>query len=116
MHLSLHVNRTTGLQQFPPKKNNQKEKIMKILVSHRIKDYTHWIKFFEADEPNRSEHGLKTLGVLVNKKDENDLHILFDAPNKEIVLGMLQSEDLKKIMEQAGVVSIPEVNILEKLK
>lgn len=86
---------------------------MKFLITHKINDFKHWIKFYDADEPRRAAGGIKTVGIFKNVNDDNDLHIIMDTPNPEIIKEMLHSEDLKKIMQEAGVISKPEVSMLE---
>lgn len=97
-------------------KLNLMENKMKIVISHKIKDFNHWIKFYDADEPRRAGAGIKTVGILKNVNDPGDLHIIMDVPNLDIIKGMIKSDDLKKVMQEAGVVSAPEVNVLEPLQ
>jgi hypothetical protein len=85
------------------------------IVTHEVKDFGHWKEGFEADEPNRVKQEIKSLGLYTSTDNSNLVTIIFEAPNEEAVNGMMNSPELKVAMQNAGVISVPEVKILNKV-
>jgi len=86
--------------------------MVKVIVTHRVKDYAKWRPYFDADAKRRQEAGFNNINVYRPVDDPNNLHIIGEANNVTDVENMFKNQDLEKVMEQAGVISEPEVTVL----
>lgn len=89
--------------------------MIKVILSHEVKDLAEWKKGFDAGEPMRVEAGVKTLGVYTSVSNPNHVTISTEFPSIEAVNGFMANPELKAGMEKAGVIGAPEVKILNKL-
>jgi heme-degrading monooxygenase HmoA len=87
-----------------------------MLVHHKVRDFGKWIPFFDRDESRRKTSGSKSAQVFQNVEDPTDVFILFEWDSAENARKFGKSEDLKKIMEQAGVIGIPHMHILKEVQ
>ena len=85
-----------------------------IFLQHRVADYDAWRPVYDADIERRSAAGLQEIGVFREAGDENLLLLVWSTDNIEGFKAMLTSEELKAKMQEAGVVSEPEVWIGER--
>ncbi|HLF44803.1 MAG TPA: hypothetical protein VI548_00150, partial [Chitinophagaceae bacterium] len=80
-----------------------------IIVAHRVKNVDAWLKVFDKEGTNsRREYGLIDRGVAIDINEPNMVYILFAIKDKEKATARLNSEDLKKIMSDAGVEGTPQ--------
>ncbi|HLF47005.1 MAG TPA: hypothetical protein VI548_11305 [Chitinophagaceae bacterium] len=80
-----------------------------IIVAHRVKNVDAWLKVFDKEGTNsRREYGLIDRGVAIDINEPNMVYILFAIKDKEKATARLNSEDLKKIMTDAGVEGTPQ--------
>lgn len=86
-----------------------------VIVSHRVKDYNAWRPYFDADQSRRSQFGIKDLYVTRDANDPNDVNLIFETQDVSKAQKMFEDEGLRKVMEQAGVISEPTVKILNKV-
>ncbi|TDI10929.1 MAG: hypothetical protein E2P08_01270 [Acidobacteria bacterium] len=86
-----------------------------IFLQHRVADYESWRPAYDEDVERRSAAGLSEIGVFRKTGDENLVLLVWGAENVESFQAMLNSEDLKHKMQEAGVVSEPEIWIGEGL-
>jgi len=87
-----------------------------VVVKHKVEDYSRWKPVFDEHGPTREKAGCKG-GQLFRISDEpNNIFILFEWDKKENATRFVESEDLKKRMQQAGVIGKPEAYILEKIE
>jgi hypothetical protein len=87
-----------------------------IVVKHKVEDYSRWKPVFDEHGTTRGKAGCKG-GQLFSSSDEaNDLFILLEWDKKENATVFIESEDLKKTMQKAGVIGKPEVYFLEKIE
>ncbi len=86
-----------------------------IFIQHRLADYDTWRPFYDGDIERRNAAGLKEIGVFRKAGDENLVLVVFGAESIEGFKAMLTSEGLKAKMQEAGVVSEPEVWIGEEM-
>ncbi len=84
-----------------------------IFLQHRVADYDAWRPAYDEDVERRSAAGLSEIGVFRKTGDENLVLLVWGAENVESFQAMLNSEDLKDKMQEAGVVSEPEIWIGE---
>jgi quinol monooxygenase YgiN len=86
-----------------------------VIVTHEVKSYSDWRKVYDADEVNRSKAGLHISGVYRSVKNQNVITLIGEAPSEEAIAKFMADPKLKAAMEQGGVISVPEVKILNKV-
>jgi len=84
-----------------------------IFLQHRVADYEAWRPVYDEDAERRSAAGLSEIGVFRKTGDENLVLLVWGAENVEGFQAMFTSEELKGKMQEAGVISEPEVWIGE---
>lgn len=88
-------------------------KTIAMVVSHHVKDYATWRPFFDKDEANRQAANMKVLGVFQDAADPNYVSVTVAVTNVEAAKQFAASEELKKVMTEAGVTDQPEVKFYE---
>ena len=84
-----------------------------IFLQHRVADSEAWKPVYDEDADRRSAAGLSEIGVYRKTGDENLVLLVWGAENVEGFQAMFTSEELKGKMQEAGVISEPEVWIGE---
>ena len=84
-----------------------------IFLQHRVADYDTWRPIYDGDIERRDAAELQEVGVFRKAGDENLVLLVWSTDNIEGFKAMLSSEELKAKMQEAGVVSEPEVWIGE---
>lgn len=84
-----------------------------VIMSHRVKDYATWKPLFEADAPRREGAGVKVLAVGQKAGDPGNVHMVWDVADVSVIEKMMADPDLQKRMQDGGVISAPEVIVLE---
>ena len=84
-----------------------------IFLQHRVADYEAWKPVYDEDADRRSAAGLSEIGVCRKTGDENLVLLIWGAENVEGFQAMLSSDELKDKMQEAGVISEPEIWIGE---
>jgi quinol monooxygenase YgiN len=59
----------------------------KLLVHHKVQDYSAWRKVFDDDEKTRREYGSTGFQVLQSASDPNDLTVIVDWPSVDAAKG-----------------------------
>jgi quinol monooxygenase YgiN len=91
----------------------QKEtKMAKLLVHHKVQDYSAWRKVFDDHDKTRREFGSTGSQVFKSANDPNDLTVTIDWPSVDAAKAFATSDALKEAMKNAGVISQPEVTFL----
>lgn len=81
-----------------------------VLVTHKVKDFDAWLKGFDAEgTATRATFGLTDVAVARGVDDPNLVHIVFDITDMAKAKARLSDPALKKIMEEAGVISAPTI-------
>jgi len=83
-----------------------------LLVHHKVQDYEVWRKIFDDDAKRRKEYGSTGFQVLKSTSNPNDLTVLMEWPSVEAAKAFATSESLKEKMQNAGVISKPEMIFL----
>ena len=87
-----------------------------ILVRHKVKDYEKWKLAFDEHGTTRKDSGSKGGRLFSITDDKNEVVIIFEWDNLENAQKFARSEDLKKIMQQAGVIDKPDIYFLEEIE
>ena len=86
-----------------------------IILSHEVKDFSDWKTMFEADESRRAEMGVKLAGLFNAVDNPNAVTMIFEFPSVEAFQGFMADPDLKNKMEKAGVLTEPQVKVLNRV-
>ena len=88
--------------------------MVNILVHHKISDYQRWRNSFDASIDFRQKGGERSYRIFRNPEDADDLTLLFEWESLEKAHQFMDSPDLQKKMQQAGVVGKPEFTFLQE--
>ena len=83
-----------------------------VLVRHEVADYSRWRSGFDVHVKEAHRHGFRTLSVLRDNVNENDVTVIFEAKNLALAKTFLKSEDVLELMKQDGVISKPQISYL----
>ena len=83
-----------------------------MVIHHNVRDYAIWRPAFDAHEPSRVRAGITNGRVYRKAEDPNDLVVLVDVADVDKACAWVASEDLKTVMQRAGVVGAPEVHVI----
>lgn len=87
-----------------------------MFIRHRVRDFATWKPLFDEHESMRREHGLTGHSLHHRTDDPNDIVIAFRATDLKRAREFAASEDLRSVMERAGVEGPPEVWYTEDLE
>lgn len=88
-------------------------KIYRVAVSHEVEDYTHWRKIFDEDEPIRAKANLELRAISVDADDPHMVHIMFATDNIDKAKEVINSDELRQRMKEAGVKAEPVITVLK---
>ena len=80
-----------------------------IIVRHTVADFDKWKPFFEENRGFRESHGITDGSVYRDASAANDVVIVMQVEDLARAKEFVASPDLKKTMQQAGVISEPAV-------
>ncbi|HVN74054.1 MAG TPA: hypothetical protein VMT44_05625 [Methanoregula sp.] len=87
-----------------------------MMVHHKVRDFAAWKPFFDRHESTRKAGGSKGARVFQNAEDPTDVFILMEWDSVENAKKFGMSADLKKVMEQGGVIGAPHVHMLKEVQ
>ena len=87
-----------------------------LLVRHKVADYARWKPFFDEHGATRKANGSRGGRLYRNATDPNELVILFEWDDLDKARTFAQSEDLRQIMQRAGVADQPDLYFLEEVE
>lgn len=85
-----------------------------LLVRHRVADFDSWKRAYDADAPGRRKAGLTDLHLLRTKDDPNDVVLLFKTADLATARKRMESEELRKLMKDAGVIGAAQFTYLDE--
>jgi quinol monooxygenase YgiN len=81
----------------------------RVMVIHKVKDFNAWLKVYDGESMStRKEHGLIDRGLARDMDDPNKVYLVFAISDMEKAKARIASEDLKKMMTDAGVEGPPQ--------
>lgn len=83
-----------------------------LLIKHTVKDYHQWKKAFYNHEPVRNQHNIQLTAVGNEIDDPNLVMVMLNAKLSGQFTEFLEKSEVKSAMENAGVTSEPEFQIL----
>jgi len=87
-----------------------------LLIRHPVESYTKWKPLYDADAENRKKAGSLGAQLMRSVQNENELVVITTWPDVQSARAFVESEALKKTMEEAGVVGAPEIVYLEEVE
>ena len=80
-----------------------------LFVRHTVADYKAWRTVYDGFDPARKTLGVTAAAVYQASDNPNDITVTHDFGSVEAAQAFAGSADLKKAMQQAGVVGAPTV-------
>lgn len=81
----------------------------RVIVSHKVKDFTAWKKVFDSHKDTRVNAGLADRSIGRSINDSNMVTLVFNILDMNKAKAFMSSKDLKDRMAESGVISKPEV-------
>lgn len=84
-------------------------------VGFKVKDYDEWKKGYDESIEDRKASGEKSFRVFRDVDDPNTVSVLCVYPSAEEARTFMDSLDLKNRMEEAGIVQMGQMFLLEEM-
>jgi heme-degrading monooxygenase HmoA len=84
-----------------------------LLVRHKVTDYEKWKSAFDAHSLTRQANGSRGGQLFRNATEPNELIVLLEWHDLEKARQFAHSEDLREVMQQAGVVDHIDIYFLK---
>jgi hypothetical protein len=85
-----------------------------LFVRHTVSDYKTWRKFYDNFAPIQKAKGVEAEAVYQAADNPSDITVTHDFATREAAQAFVKSEELKKAMQNAGVVGAPTIWITNK--
>ena len=83
-----------------------------LFVHLKAQDYRAWRKVFDAATTTRTTYGCNGHKVFQSPSDLNEITVLMEWKNLDQAKAYSTSNDLRKVMKKAGVISQPDMMFL----
>lgn len=87
------------------------DKKYRLGVSHEVDSYEKWRKVFDEDEPIRAKANLELRAISVDAGNDHMVNIMFATEDIDKAKGVINSDELRKRMQLAGVRSEPSFTV-----
>ena len=87
-----------------------------LVIRHKVKDFAAWKPAFDKHGETRATAGGKGGWLLRAADDRNNLMIAFEWDSIANAKKFVASEDLKRVMKEAGVIDKPDIYFLEEVE
>jgi hypothetical protein len=85
-----------------------------VILTHKVENYQKWKPIYDKDVQRREKAGLKEI-ICGQKSDEpNSVYMVFETSDPNKTKEMMKDPELKEVMDEAGVISKPEIIVIEK--
>ena len=82
--------------------------MVNVIIRHKVEDFGKWKSLYDEHASVRKEAGCQSDQVCKNSEDPNEVAVSFDWDNRENFQKFAESENLKEVMQKAGVVGKPD--------
>src|SRR5689334_7913627 len=86
------------------------------MIRHKVRNYAQWKPIYDQHRSVRRSSGCVSEQLYAEATDPNLLTVILEWDDLEKARKFGQSEDLKKTMQNAGVVGQPEITFLEPIE
>ena len=87
-----------------------------VTLNYKVADFDAWKPVFDANRQNRIDHGFVGHHINRGEADPNELSVYLAAGDVPRAQAYLTSDELRALMQQAGVVSPPQRTWLTPLR
>jgi hypothetical protein len=84
-----------------------------LTIVHTCKDFAAWKSAYDADAPHRAAAGLTELSLGREMTDPNVIGLIFGVTDRVKAKAFLESDRLRQVMAQAGIVGAPTIGYRE---
>jgi quinol monooxygenase YgiN len=84
-----------------------------VIVRHKVADFAKWKQAFDAFLNHRMAAGETGFRVFQSIDDPRDVTVFSDWESTENARRFMQSEDVRKTMQSAGVAGTPDVSFVQ---
>lgn len=85
-----------------------------MILTHEVANYDAWRPFFDAGAQMRTDAGFTVTGVYRGHDNENMVTMVADVTSVEAINAFMSNPELKEGMAKGGVISAPEIKILNR--
>ena len=96
-------------------KSNETKSVT-IINTVEVKDFANFKKGFDAGAPVRDKAGIKVIGLFQSVDNPNMVTVVEEAASTESAKAFFSDPKAKEAMEKSGVISKPELKILNKVQ
>jgi hypothetical protein len=83
-----------------------------IVLQLSVSDFAKWRPVFDKYKSVREKAGVTSERVYFNADDPNQVMVWWETPDADKVMQVLQSDEVKGYMKEAGVVGPPKVHVI----
>ena len=87
-----------------------------LLIRHKVKDYARWKPRFDEHAETRKASGSKSGQLFRSSANPSEIVALFEWDNLELAQRFSQSENLRAVMQEAGVSELPDIFLLDDVE
>ena len=80
-----------------------------VLIRHKVRSFNEWKPAYDAHLPEREAAGMTESHLLQGKDDPNEVIILFEADDLAKARVLMESEEIREVMQKAGVMDKPDI-------
>ncbi|MDA4124073.1 MAG: antibiotic biosynthesis monooxygenase [Thaumarchaeota archaeon] len=85
-----------------------------VLVRHKVEDYAKWKSEYDTLDSFHKTHGVRSAQILRGTDNPNELVVISEFDDAATARAFVQSDELKQIMQRAGVADKPDIYFLDK--
>ena len=89
--------------------------MINVLVHHQIADYNRWKNSFDSAMSFRHDGGERSCRIFRNPDNPSVVTLLFEWETEEEARRFMTSDELRKKMQSAGVLSQPDVEYIHEM-
>jgi hypothetical protein len=82
------------------------------ILTHKVASFPTWKQVFDSGAAIRANAGITIKGVYQSTEDENIVTIVSEFPDMDTAKAIFSNKELQDEMKQAGVISAPEIKLL----
>ena len=87
--------------------------MVKQYLRHTVADFKKWKAVYDSHDATRKEFGCQKSEVFANAQNPNEVLVVMEWASQADAAKFAQSPSLKEAMQNAGVVSHPEVSFAD---
>jgi len=84
-----------------------------LFIRHKVADFSAWKAVYDSHADSRASAGLTELHLLTSIDNPNEVVILFSVADLNKAKAFAASDDLRAVMQKAGVIDKPDVYFLK---